>query len=99
MVSVVFYGWKRGGEMNFHNDLHVKLYAEDYIRARLKEAENYRMLGQLRKNRQKRILRPFYLFLGWLGRSFISAGERLQNIEFSSLSESEDGWAGLSMLN
>ena len=77
--------------MHIRNDLHIKLYAEDYIRARLLEAENYRMLNQLRMQRQNRILRLLHLFFECLGRALISLGERLVNKELSSASYSENG--------
>lgn len=72
--------------MYIRNDLHMKLHAEDHIRARLKEAENYHMLNQLRKHRQSVILRPIRLFFGQLGRALISAGERLESYEVSLVS-------------
>ncbi len=64
--------------MYIRNDLHIKLHAEDYIRARLMEAENYRMLNQLRKHRQNRIFQPIHLFFGRLGRTLILLGEKLE---------------------
>jgi hypothetical protein len=82
--------------MYIHNDLHVKFYAEDYIRARLLEADHYRMLNQLRKCRKNGILRSFHLFLGRLGRWLILLGERLERVEISTTSYGEDGWKGLS---
>jgi hypothetical protein len=77
--------------MYIRNDLKIRLYAEDYIRARLMEAENYRMLNQLRKHRQNRILRLLHLFFECLGRSLISLGERLENLSLSSASYIENG--------
>jgi len=72
--------------MYLANDLRIELYAEDYIRAHLKQAENYRILNQLRKHRQNTLLRPVHLFFGRLGRALILAGERLESYEVSSLS-------------
>jgi hypothetical protein len=72
--------------MYIHNDLHLELYAEDYIRARLLEAENYRMLNQLRKQHFNGILRALRLFRGRIGRSLISLGERLEGIQSPSVS-------------
>jgi hypothetical protein len=71
--------------MYTHNDLHLELYAEDYIRARLLEAENYRMLNQLRKQRFHGILRALRLFRGRMGRSLISLGKRLEDIQSPSV--------------
>jgi hypothetical protein len=77
--------------MYIRNDLHIKLHAEDYIRARLMEAENYRMLNQLRKHRQNRILRLLQLFFERLGHALISLGERLVNERLPSASYGENG--------
>ena len=71
--------------MYTHNDLHLKLFAEDYIRARLLEAEKYRMLNPLRKQRSNGILRALRLFRGCIGRSLISLGERLEDIQSPSV--------------
>jgi hypothetical protein len=72
--------------MNIRNDLHIKYHAEDMIRTRLREAENYRMLNQLRKHRQRKLLFPFHLFLRWVGRTLTSLREKLESKEFSSVS-------------
>ncbi len=72
--------------MYIRHDLQIKLHAEDYIRARLLEAENYRMLNQLRKQHQNGILRVLNLFFECLGHVFISLGERLTNKRLSSAS-------------
>jgi hypothetical protein len=85
--------------MHIGNDLHIKLYAEDYIRAQLVEAENYRMLIRLRKHRQYRILRPLQLFLVRLGHTLISLGERLEGKEFSSAPIGEFRWIDFSISN
>jgi hypothetical protein len=71
--------------MYTHNDIHLELYAEDYIRARLLEAENDRILIQLRKQRSSGILRALRLFRGRIGRSLISLGERLEDIQSPSV--------------
>ena len=76
--------------MYIRHDLQIKLHAEDYIRARLTEADNYRMLNQLRKHRQNRILRLLQLFFECLGHALISLGERLANNRFSSISYGEN---------
>jgi hypothetical protein len=73
------------------HDLKIKLHAEDYIRARLLEAEDYRMLNQLRTHHQNRILRLLQHFLECLGHALISLGERLVNERLSSASYSENG--------
>jgi len=72
--------------MNIRNDLQIKYHAEDIIRTRLREAENYRMLNQLRKHRQVKLLLPLQLFLRRVGRTLISLGEKLESKEFSSAS-------------
>jgi hypothetical protein len=77
--------------MYIRNNLHIKLHAEDYIRARLMEAENYRMLNQLRKHRRNKILRSFHLLLVRLGRILISFGERLENKTLTSIYCNENG--------
>lgn len=70
--------------MNINNDLKLELFAEDYIRAKLLEAENYRMLKHLRKRNHKGLLHPFLPLLGWLGRILILLGERLEGYELTS---------------
>jgi hypothetical protein len=75
---------REGGEMNINSDLKLKLYAEDYIRARILEAENYRMLNQLRRHHKNEVLRPVHTILGHLGRILIFMGERLIVYELSS---------------
>jgi hypothetical protein len=77
--------------MYIRHDLQIKLHAEDHIRARLMEAENYRMLNQLRNHRQNRILRSLHLFFECVGHVLISLGERLVNKRLSSASYSENG--------
>jgi hypothetical protein len=72
--------------MYIRHDLQIKLHAEDYIRARLMEAENYRMLNQMRKHHQNGILRVLNLFFEGLGHALISLGERLTNKRLSSAS-------------
>jgi hypothetical protein len=72
--------------MYIHNDLHLEWYAEDYIRARLLETENYRVLNQLRKQHFNGIRRALRLFQGRIGRSLISLGERLESIQSPSVS-------------
>jgi hypothetical protein len=75
---------REGGEMNINNDLKLKLYAEDYIRARILEADNYRMLNQLRRHPKSGALHPVHTMLGHLGRILIIIGERLVVYELSS---------------
>jgi hypothetical protein len=77
--------------MIINNDLKFKLYAEDYIRARLLEAENYRMLNQLRDQHQNGIMHMVHIFLGLLGRFLIALGERLGGYELSSAPWALDG--------
>lgn len=76
---------KEGMEMSWQNDFHFKLYAEDRIRARLNEAENYRMLNRLRKEKNGWILRFTRDQIVNFGRLLIRLGERLERFDFSSV--------------
>jgi hypothetical protein len=63
--------------MYTRSGLQLKLYAEDQVRARLREAENYRMLNRLRKQSRKRIRIPLQLSITNLGRKLTLWSERL----------------------
>jgi hypothetical protein len=68
------------GGIVMKNEIQFRVFAEDHIRARLKEAENYRMLNQLRK------CYPGGISWGWrtvihsLGRSLVVMGEKLEGL-------------------
>ena len=78
--------------MYTRNGLQLKLYAEDHIRARLKEAENYRMLNRLRKQSRKRIRIPLQLSITNLGHKLGLWSEKLNRKE--SLFTSQEGHKG-----
>jgi hypothetical protein len=69
--------------MYTRNGLQMKLYAEDRIRARLKEAENYRMLNRLRKQSQNKIRFPLQFSIKHLVYKLILWSEKLVGKESS----------------
>ena len=71
------------------NEFQFRVYAEDQIRARLLEAENYRMLNQLRKHYPKGISQSWHSVLKYLGHGLTVLGERIDNLESSLLTGSK----------
>ena len=70
--------------------LQVKLHTEEWLRDQPYKVENYRKLKPLRMRRQNGLQGSFRLFLGHLGRSLISFGERLESKKLSSASYGEN---------
>jgi len=73
--------------MIIHNSYHLELYAQDTIRERLLEAENYRMLTQLRKQPHHGIHRTLRLLRGGIGRALISLGEWVEDQQLPSATQ------------
>jgi len=68
-------------DMNMNNEMQLRIYAEDHIRARLLEAENYQMLNQLRSHYHVDISLRLHSLLRRLGHSLIALGRGLKAIK------------------
>ena len=64
--------------MDMNNNMRLQIYAEDHVRARLLEAENYQMLSQLRGQYQSGISLRYHTMLGRLGRPLIALRKSLE---------------------
>jgi hypothetical protein len=84
----------RGGNM-MKNEIHFRVCAEDRIRARLLEAENYQMLNQLRTCYPRGFSFVWWTLTEGLARSLSGIAKKLEGFEASLVTWFEfEGKAG-----